>query len=57
MDVHGARKKIIPKPNNLNKRFKARWLLDEDSEKVVVEAWEEAAAYGNGKVMDQIRGV
>ena len=52
MDVHGARRKVMPKPNNLNKRFEARWLLEEDCEKVVVEACDEVVTKGNGKAME-----
>ena len=57
LDVHGAAQRRRPPPNNLNKRFEARWLLEEDCEQLVTEAWEDATRKGNGRVMERLKCV
>jgi hypothetical protein len=43
--------------NLLNKRFEARWLLEEDCENVVKKAWEEAFARGAAGTMECLKSV
>jgi hypothetical protein len=46
-----------PRNNLLNRCFEAQWLLEEDCEKVVNSAWEEAAARGASCTMDLLKSV
>jgi exonuclease III len=46
-----------PCPNLLNKRFEARWLLEEECENVVNSAWMEAADRGAANTMDLLKSV
>ncbi|XP_020177948.1 uncharacterized protein [Aegilops tauschii subsp. strangulata] len=57
LHVDGAHKKPRPQPNNLNKRFEARWLLEEDCEKIVKEAWQMAKENGDSMVAQLIKAV
>jgi hypothetical protein len=43
--------------NNMNKRFEAKWLLEEGCEDVVINAWELAGLRGEEKVQDKLRVV
>lgn len=40
--VHGAHKKPRPRPHNMNQRFETKWLLEDDCESLVVDAWTKA---------------
>jgi hypothetical protein len=57
LSVDHTYRRCKPRPNLLNKRFEARWLLEDDCEKVVNSAWEEATARGASKTMDYLKSV
>jgi exonuclease III len=50
-------KRCNPRPNLLNKRFEARWLLEEDCENVVNSAWEDANSRGASNTMQYLKSV
>jgi hypothetical protein len=55
--LEGTTRPVRTGQNNLNKRFEARWLLEDGCEEVVNNAWEVAGARGEEKVLDKIRVV
>lgn len=55
VQVDGASRRWRARDHGVNKRFEARWLMEEDCEKVVEEAWEKAGVTGNAAVMDGLR--
>lgn len=57
LHVNGASKRPRPKPNNLNKRFEARWLLEDDCGSIVMDAWQKAGDRGENTVAQLIKAV
>jgi hypothetical protein len=57
LSVDGPSRRQRPRPNSLNKRFEARWILEEDCEQVVQSAWKEATDRGASNTMDLISSV
>jgi hypothetical protein len=48
---------VRSRPNLLNKRFEARWLLEDDCETIVNSAWQEATNRGAANTMDFLKAV
>lgn len=58
LDVDGGRTRYVkPTGGDPIKKFKARWLLEEDYEVRVEKAWQNAQASGATKLQDILRGV
>jgi hypothetical protein len=51
LSVDGPCRRPRPNQNILNKRFEARWLLEEECESVVTSAWNNVADRGAKKTM------
>lgn len=57
LSIYGAQKKLRPRSHNMNKRFEARWLLEDDCEGIVVNAWNKAGGGHGESVGQRIRSV
>lgn len=44
LSVHGSRRKPRPRAHNMNKLFEATWLLEDDCEGIVADAWAKAVS-------------
>jgi exonuclease III len=55
LSVHGAGRRARPRQNLLNKRFEARWLLEDECEQVVNAAWQNAADNGASNTMSLLK--
>lgn len=54
--THPTRRRV-QKRGHVGKHFQAQWLLEEDSDAVVANAWELAKARGNGALLECLREV
>jgi hypothetical protein len=50
LTVHGSRRNLRPRAHNMNKLFEATWLLEDDCEGIVVDAWAKAGSTGEDSV-------